>query len=43
MKYLLQIYPDADEFAGLSMREQEAIVDEYLAIRQRKRPSSDRV
>ena len=34
MKYLLQIYPDAAEFAGLSAREQEAIVGEYIAIRQ---------
>ena len=33
MKYLLQIYPDADEFAGLSAHEQEAIAGEYIAIR----------
>ena len=32
MKYLLQIYPDTDEFVGLSAHEQEAIVEEYLAI-----------
>ena len=32
MKYLLQIYADADEFAGLSTDEQEAIVGEYLAV-----------
>jgi hypothetical protein len=32
MKYLLQIYPATDEFAGLSAHEQEAIVGEYLAI-----------
>jgi hypothetical protein len=34
MKYLLQIYPDAEEFVGLSAPEQEAIVGEYLAIGQ---------
>jgi hypothetical protein len=36
MKYLLQIYSSAAraEFAQLSAREQEAIVGEYLAIRQ---------
>jgi hypothetical protein len=34
MKYLLQIYPDADEFAGLSADEREAIVNEYVAIGQ---------
>lgn len=34
MKYLLQIYPDAAEFTRLSADEQEAIVGEYLAIRQ---------
>ena len=36
MKYLLQIYSDAawEEFAGLPANEQEAIVGEYLAIRQ---------
>jgi hypothetical protein len=34
MKYLLQIYPATDEFDGLSAHEQEAIVREYLAIRQ---------
>jgi hypothetical protein len=34
MKYLLQIYPDPAEFAGLSAREQEEIVGEYLAIGQ---------
>lgn len=34
MKYLLQIYPDADEFAGLSADEQQAIVGEYLALSQ---------
>jgi hypothetical protein len=32
MKYLLQIYPNADEFADLSAQEQEAIVGEYIAI-----------
>ncbi len=32
MKYLLQIYPDADELVGLSADEQEAIVGEYLAL-----------
>src|SRR5919197_3072389 len=32
MKYLLQIYPHTDEFAGLSAHEQKAIVEEYLAI-----------
>jgi hypothetical protein len=32
MKYLLQIYPDADEFAQLSAQEQKAIVGEYVAI-----------
>jgi len=34
MKYLLQIYPDMglEEFARLSADEQEAIVDEYLAV-----------
>ena len=34
MKYLLQIYPAPDEFNALSAHEQEAIVGEYLAIRQ---------
>lgn len=36
MKYLLQIYSDAlrDEFERLAEDEQEAIVGEYLAIRQ---------
>jgi hypothetical protein len=34
MKYLLQIYPDAAEFAGLSADEQEAVVGEYLAVLQ---------
>ncbi|HSB39253.1 MAG TPA: YciI family protein [Gaiellaceae bacterium] len=34
MKYLLQIYPAAAEFAELSAQEQEAIVGEYLAIGQ---------
>ncbi len=36
LKYLLQIYPDGttDEFARLSTHEQEAIVDEYIAVRQ---------
>jgi hypothetical protein len=34
MKYLLQIYPDAAEFAGLSAHEREAIVGEYIAIGQ---------
>jgi hypothetical protein len=34
MKYLLQIYPDSAEFAPLSAEEQQAIVGEYLAIRQ---------
>jgi hypothetical protein len=36
MKYLLQIYPGAAtaEVAGLSADEQEAIVGEYLAVRQ---------
>lgn len=34
MKYLLQIYPHAgpEELARLSTEEQEAIVDEYLAV-----------
>ena len=34
MKYLLQIYPDMgpEEFARLPTDEQEAIVDEYLAV-----------
>ena len=34
MKYLLQIYPDMglEEFARLPADEQEAIVDEYLAV-----------
>ena len=32
MKYLLQIYPAAGEFEGLSEDEQNAIVGEYLAI-----------
>jgi hypothetical protein len=32
MKYLLQIYPNAAEFSGLSADEQEAIVGEYTAI-----------
>jgi hypothetical protein len=32
MKYLLQIYPATGEFEGLSDDEQNAIVDEYLAI-----------
>jgi hypothetical protein len=34
MKYLLQIYPAADELERLSEDEQNAVVDEYLAIRQ---------
>jgi len=34
MKYLLQIYPDTDEFAGLSADEHEAIIGEYRAISQ---------
>jgi hypothetical protein len=36
MKYLLQIYPNGatNEFERLSTDEQEAIVGEYLAIRQ---------
>jgi hypothetical protein len=33
MKYLLQIYAAADESAGYSAQEEEAIVGEYLAIR----------
>jgi hypothetical protein len=36
MKYLLQIYPDMgmEEFNRLSPGEQEAIVDEYVAVRE---------
>jgi hypothetical protein len=36
MRYLLQIYPDSamDEFGHLSEDEQDAIVGEYLAIRE---------
>jgi hypothetical protein len=34
MKYLLQIYPASDEFEGLSEDEQDAVVAEYLAIRE---------
>jgi hypothetical protein len=34
MKYLLQIYPATAEFDDLSAEEQEAIVGEYLAVRQ---------
>jgi hypothetical protein len=34
MKYLLQIYPAAGEFEGMSEDEQEAIVGEYRAISQ---------
>jgi hypothetical protein len=36
MKYLLQVYPvtATAEFAQLPAHEQEAIVDEYIAIRQ---------
>jgi hypothetical protein len=34
MKYLLQIYPPSDQFEGLSEDEQNAVVGEYLAIRQ---------
>ncbi|HET6684716.1 MAG TPA: YciI family protein [Gaiella sp.] len=36
MKYLLQIYPhfDPEEFAQLAEEEQDAIVDEYLAVSQ---------
>jgi hypothetical protein len=34
MKYLLQIYPPSAEFDGLSEEEQNAVVDEYLAIGQ---------
>jgi hypothetical protein len=34
MKYLLQIYPAAGEFEGLSEDEQNAVVDEYFAISQ---------
>jgi hypothetical protein len=33
MKYLLQIYPAIGEFDGLSAEEQNAIIEEYLAIR----------
>jgi hypothetical protein len=34
MKYLLQIYPAIGEFEGLSEDEQNAVVDEYLVLRQ---------
>jgi hypothetical protein len=34
MKYLLQIFPATDEFVGLSAREQQAIVGEYVAVGQ---------
>ena len=34
MKYLLQIYLASDEFEGLSEDEQDAVVAEYLAIRE---------
>jgi hypothetical protein len=34
MKYLLQIYPATGELEGLSEDEQNAIIDEYLAIGQ---------
>jgi hypothetical protein len=34
MKYLLQIYPNAAEFEGLSADEQQAIVEQYAAIGQ---------
>ena len=34
MKYLLQIYPAREEFERLSADEQQAIVEEYLAIGQ---------
>jgi hypothetical protein len=36
MKYLLQIYPDGarEEFERLSADEQQAVLEEYLAIRQ---------
>src|SRR5262249_24736695 len=34
MKYLLQIYPDAAEFDGLSADEQDAVVGECRAIEQ---------
>jgi hypothetical protein len=34
MKYILQIYPGAGEFEHLSEDEQNAILDEYVAIRQ---------
>ena len=34
MQYLLQIYPPTDEFEGLSEDEQNAVLDEYVAIRQ---------
>jgi hypothetical protein len=34
MKYLLQIYPATGELEGLSEDEQNALVDEYLALRQ---------
>ena len=34
MKYLLQIYAGTDEFVGLSEAEQNAVVGEYVAIRE---------
>jgi hypothetical protein len=34
MRYLLQIYPDAETAEGLSADEEDAIVDEYQAIGQ---------
>ncbi len=34
MKYILQIYPAADEFEGLPEDEQNAVVREYLALGQ---------
>jgi hypothetical protein len=32
MKYILQIYPATDELEGMSEDEQNALVDEYLAL-----------
>jgi hypothetical protein len=34
MKYILQIYPAAGELEGMSEEEQNALVDEYVAIGQ---------
>jgi hypothetical protein len=34
MKYILQIYPATDELEGMSEAEQNALVDEYLALGQ---------